>query len=75
MRALQRGRAGGRHAAQVGALDAERLREFVRQYEQFDDPVIPKFHYGAVPPLRLSPGGSVSPGSVAASHAVSRLVH
>ncbi|KAM7275307.1 hypothetical protein ACFE04_017173 [Oxalis oulophora] len=31
----------------VGALDAERLKKFQERYSSFDDPVIPKFHYGS----------------------------
>ncbi|CAA6655614.1 unnamed protein product [Spirodela intermedia] len=31
----------------IGALNAERLRKFQERYSSFDDPVIPKFHYGS----------------------------
>ncbi|KAL0379628.1 UNVERIFIED_CONTAM: BEACH domain-containing protein C2 [Sesamum angustifolium] len=31
----------------VGALNAERLQKFQERYASFDDPVIPKFHYGS----------------------------
>ncbi|CAM6090221.1 unnamed protein product [Calypogeia fissa] len=31
----------------VGALNPDRLEKFLERYENFDDPVIPKFHYGS----------------------------
>ncbi|KAJ8748905.1 hypothetical protein K2173_013339 [Erythroxylum novogranatense] len=31
----------------VGALDPDRLKKFQERYYSFDDPVIPKFHYGS----------------------------
>ncbi|XP_074273089.1 BEACH domain-containing protein C2-like [Silene latifolia] len=31
----------------VGALNSERLKKFQERYSSFDDPVIPKFHYGS----------------------------
>jgi hypothetical protein len=31
----------------IGALNPARLEKFVERYENFDDPVIPKFHYGS----------------------------
>ncbi|KAL5727846.1 BEACH domain-containing protein C2 [Ranunculus cassubicifolius] len=31
----------------VGALNAKRLEKFQERYASFDDPVIPKFHYGS----------------------------
>ncbi|KAG8391704.1 hypothetical protein BUALT_Bualt01G0214900 [Buddleja alternifolia] len=31
----------------VGALNAERLQKFQERYSSFDDPLIPKFHYGS----------------------------
>jgi hypothetical protein len=31
----------------VGALNQQRLAQFVERYNAFDDPVIPKFHYGS----------------------------
>ncbi|KAK5783440.1 BEACH domain-containing protein C2 [Gossypium arboreum] len=31
----------------VGALNPERLKKFQERYASFDDPVIPKFHYGS----------------------------
>ncbi|KAH9311229.1 hypothetical protein KI387_026264, partial [Taxus chinensis] len=31
----------------VGALNADRLEKFLERYTNFDDPVIPKFHYGS----------------------------
>lgn len=31
----------------VGALNPERLQKFQERYSSFDDPVIPKFHYGS----------------------------
>lgn len=31
----------------VGALNTDRLSYFVDRYESFDDPIIPKFHYGS----------------------------
>ncbi|OIT25076.1 PREDICTED: BEACH domain-containing protein C2 [Nicotiana attenuata] len=31
----------------VGALNPDRLRKFQERYSSFDDPVIPKFHYGS----------------------------
>ncbi|KAF7825980.1 BEACH domain-containing protein C2 isoform X1 [Senna tora] len=31
----------------VGALNPERLKKFQERYSNFDDPVIPKFHYGS----------------------------
>lgn len=30
----------------IGALNEARLQQFVERYESFDDPKIPKFHYG-----------------------------
>ncbi|XP_028776828.1 BEACH domain-containing protein C2 [Neltuma alba] len=31
----------------VGALNSDRLKKFQERYSNFDDPVIPKFHYGS----------------------------
>jgi len=31
----------------VGALNEQRLAQFIERYNSFDDPVIPKFHYGS----------------------------
>ncbi|XP_057452710.1 BEACH domain-containing protein C2-like [Lotus japonicus] len=31
----------------VGALNPDRLKKFQERYASFDDPVIPKFHYGS----------------------------
>ncbi|KAG6514280.1 hypothetical protein ZIOFF_024628 [Zingiber officinale] len=31
----------------IGALNPERLRKFQERYSSFEDPVIPKFHYGS----------------------------
>ncbi|KAA8515956.1 hypothetical protein F0562_019135 [Nyssa sinensis] len=31
----------------IGALNADRLKKFQEKYSSFDDPVIPKFHYGS----------------------------
>ncbi|MQL97976.1 hypothetical protein Taro_030667, partial [Colocasia esculenta] len=31
----------------IGALNEERLKKFQERYSSFDDPVIPKFHYGS----------------------------
>ncbi|XP_010523698.1 PREDICTED: BEACH domain-containing protein C2 isoform X2 [Tarenaya hassleriana] len=31
----------------IGALNPGRLKKFLEQYSSFDDPVIPKFHYGS----------------------------
>ncbi|XP_049936252.1 BEACH domain-containing protein C2 isoform X2 [Nymphaea colorata] len=31
----------------IGALNAERLEKFLERYSSFDDPIIPKFHYGS----------------------------
>ncbi|KAK3036099.1 hypothetical protein RJ639_031680 [Escallonia herrerae] len=31
----------------VGALSADRLTKFQERYSSFDDPIIPKFHYGS----------------------------
>ncbi|KAL9228969.1 hypothetical protein vseg_004493 [Gypsophila vaccaria] len=31
----------------VGALNSERLKKYQERYSSFDDPVIPKFHYGS----------------------------
>lgn len=31
----------------IGALNPERLKKFQERYSGFDDPVIPKFHYGS----------------------------
>ncbi|XP_048634258.1 BEACH domain-containing protein C1-like [Brassica napus] len=31
----------------IGALNPERLKKFQEQYTNFEDPVIPKFHYGS----------------------------
>ena len=31
----------------VGALSADRLKKFQERYSSFEDPVIPKFHYGS----------------------------
>ncbi|KAH6830812.1 WD-40 repeat family protein / beige-like protein [Perilla frutescens var. hirtella] len=31
----------------IGALDSERLCKFQERYSSFEDPVIPKFHYGS----------------------------
>nr|GMD65017.1 BEACH domain-containing protein C2 [Ipomoea batatas] len=39
----------------VGALNADRLEKFQERYSSFDDPVIPKFHYGS----HYSTAGSV----------------
>ncbi|XP_020591870.1 BEACH domain-containing protein C1-like, partial [Phalaenopsis equestris] len=40
----------------VGALNPERLKKFQERYSGFDDPVIPKFHYGS----HYSTAGTVS---------------
>ena len=31
----------------IGALNPDRLNRFQERYASFDDPVIPKFHYGS----------------------------
>lgn len=31
----------------VGALNPDRLKKFQERYTSFDDPIIPKFHYGS----------------------------
>lgn len=31
----------------IGALNPTRLEKFLERYDNFDDPVIPKFHYGS----------------------------
>ncbi|XP_042504860.1 BEACH domain-containing protein C2-like isoform X1 [Macadamia integrifolia] len=31
----------------IGALNADRLKKFQQRYSSFDDPVIPKYHYGS----------------------------
>lgn len=31
----------------VGALNSDRLKKFQERYSSFEDPVIPKFHYGS----------------------------
>lgn len=31
----------------VGALNPDRLKKFQERYSSFEDPVIPKFHYGS----------------------------
>lgn len=31
----------------IGALNADRLQKFQERYSSFDDPIIPKFHYGS----------------------------
>lgn len=31
----------------IGALTADRLKKFQERYSSFNDPVIPKFHYGS----------------------------
>lgn len=31
----------------VGALNSDRLKKFEERYSSFEDPVIPKFHYGS----------------------------
>jgi hypothetical protein len=31
----------------VGALEPGRLQRFIERYEMFDDPQVPKFHYGS----------------------------
>ncbi|KAF6160293.1 hypothetical protein GIB67_019062 [Kingdonia uniflora] len=31
----------------IGALNADRLMKFQERYNSFDDPIIPKFHYGS----------------------------
>ncbi|XP_057507960.1 BEACH domain-containing protein C2 [Actinidia eriantha] len=31
----------------IGALNADRLKKFQERYSSFDDPIIPKFHYGS----------------------------
>ena len=31
----------------VGALNPDRLAKFQERYSSFDDPIIPKFHYGS----------------------------
>lgn len=40
----------------IGALNPERLKKFRERYSGFDDPVIPKFHYGS----HYSTAGTVS---------------
>lgn len=41
----------------VGALNPDRLQKFQERYTSFDDPVIPKFHYGS----HYSSAGTVGP--------------
>lgn len=41
----------------IGALNSERLRKFQERYSSFEDPVIPKFHYGS----HYSTAGTVGP--------------
>jgi len=41
----------------VGALNPDRLNRFQERYTSFDDPVIPKFHYGS----HYSSAGTVCP--------------
>lgn len=43
-------------AQPMGALNPVRLEKFKERYECFDDPVIPKFHYGS----HYSSAGTVS---------------
>lgn len=31
----------------IGALNPERLKKFQERYSSFEDPIIPKFHYGS----------------------------
>ena len=31
----------------IGALNPERLKKFQERYSTFEDPIIPKFHYGS----------------------------
>lgn len=31
----------------IGALNSDRLKKFQERYSSFDDPIIPKFHYGS----------------------------
>lgn len=31
----------------IGALNPERLEKFQERYSTFEDPIIPKFHYGS----------------------------
>lgn len=40
----------------MGALNPVRLEKFKERYEGFDDPIIPKFHYGS----HYSSAGTVS---------------
>lgn len=40
----------------IGALNPERLKKFQERYSSFEDPVIPKFHYGS----HYSSAGAVS---------------
>ena len=40
----------------VGALNPTRLEKFLERYESFEDPVIPRFHYGS----HYSSAGTVS---------------
>jgi hypothetical protein len=40
----------------LGALNPDRLKKFQERYSSFDDPVIPKFHYGS----HYSSAGTVS---------------
>lgn len=40
----------------IGALNPERLSKFQERYSSFDDPIIPKFHYGS----HYSSAGTVS---------------
>lgn len=41
----------------IGALNPDRLKKFQERYSSFDDPVIPKFHYGS----HYSSAGTVGP--------------
>jgi len=41
----------------IGALNPDRLNRFQERYASFDDPVIPKFHYGS----HYSSAGTVCP--------------
>lgn len=41
----------------IGALNSERLHKFQERYSSFQDPVIPRFHYGS----HYSTAGTVGP--------------
>lgn len=41
----------------IGALNSERLHKFQERYSSFEDPIIPRFHYGS----HYSTAGTVGP--------------